>query len=85
MVEALLGAVLGDAPPELRLSDIISVAGAVGALLEAATRNPNVAPRAGNAWACVDAMVLGDLVLGLDRGPRRPGPTNGSSKPPRRC
>ena len=65
VVEALLTAVLGDAPPELRLSDIISVAGAVGALLEAATRNPNVAPRAGNALAILDAMVLGDLVLGL--------------------
>jgi hypothetical protein len=65
VVESLLGAVLGDAPPELRLSDIISVAGAVGALLEAATRNPNVPPRAGNAIAILDAMALGDLVLGL--------------------
>ncbi len=65
VVEALLTAVLGDAPPELRLSDIISVAGAVGALLEAATRNPNVPPRAGNAAAILDAMALGDLVLGL--------------------
>ena len=64
-VEALLGAVLGDAPPELRLSDIISVAGAVGALLEAATRSPNVPPRAGNALATLDAMALGDLILGL--------------------
>jgi len=65
VVEALLGALLGDAPPELRLSDIISVAGAVGALLEAATRNPNVSPRAENAVAILDTMALGDLVLGL--------------------
>jgi hypothetical protein len=65
VVEALLVAALGDAPPELRLSDIISVAGAVGALLEAATRNPNVPPRAENAVAILDAMALGDLVLGL--------------------
>lgn len=65
VVEALLGAALGDAPPELHLSDIISVAGAVGALLEAATRNPNVPPRAGNALAILEAMERGDLVLGL--------------------
>ncbi len=65
VVEALLGAALGDAPPELHLSDIISVAGAVGALLEAATRNPNVPPRAGNALAILEAMEQGDLVLGL--------------------
>ena len=65
VVEALLVAVFGQAPPELRLSDIISVAGAVGALLEAATRNPNVPPRAGNALTILNAMALGDLVLGL--------------------
>jgi hypothetical protein len=64
-VEALLEAALGDAPPELSLRDVVSVAGAVGALLEAATRNPNVPPRTENALSVLDAMAEGDAILGL--------------------
>jgi hypothetical protein len=65
IVEALLEAALGDAPPELGLRDVISVAGAVGALLEAATRSPNVPPRTENALSVLDAMAEGDAILGL--------------------
>jgi hypothetical protein len=65
VVEVLLGAVLGDAPPGLSLRDVISVAGAVGALLEAATRRPDVPPRTENALSVLDAMTQGDLILGL--------------------
>jgi hypothetical protein len=65
VVEALLGAALGDAPPELSLRDVVSVAGAVGALLEAATRNPNASPRTDNACSVLDAMPEGDVILGL--------------------
>jgi hypothetical protein len=65
VVEALLGAALGDAPPELSLRDVVSVAGAVGALLEAATRNPNASPRTDNACTVLDAMPEGDVILGL--------------------
>ncbi len=65
VVEVLLGAALGEAPPDLSLRDVISVAGAVGALLEAATRSPNVPPRTENALSVLDAMRQGDLVLGL--------------------
>jgi hypothetical protein len=65
VVEVLLGAVLGEAPPGLSLRDVISVAGAVGALLEAATRSPDVPPRTENALSMLDAMAEGDLILGL--------------------
>lgn len=65
VVEALLEAALGDAPPELSLRDVVSVAGAVGALLEAATRSPNVRPRTENALSVLDAMPEGDAILGL--------------------
>ena len=65
VVEALLEAALGDAPPELSLRDVVSVAGAVGALLEAATRNPNASPRTDNACSVLDAMPEGDVILGL--------------------
>ena len=65
VVEALLEAALGDAPPELSLRDMVSVAGAVGALLEAATRSPDVPPRTENALSVLDAMAEGDLILGL--------------------
>jgi hypothetical protein len=62
---ALLGAALGDAPPGLSLGDVVSVAGAVGALLEAVTRSPDVPPRTENALSVLDAMDQGDLILGL--------------------
>ena len=65
VVEALLEAALGEAPPELGLRDVVSVAGAFGALLEAATRDPNVSPSAGNAHSVLVAMPEGDLILGL--------------------
>jgi hypothetical protein len=65
VVEALLEAALGDAPPELSLRDVVSVAGAVGALLEAATRSPSVPPRTENALSVLEAMPEGDTVLGL--------------------
>jgi hypothetical protein len=65
VVEALLEAALGDAPPELSLRDVVSVAGAVGALLEAATRGPSVPPRTENALSVLEAMPEGDTVLGL--------------------
>ena len=65
VVEALLEAALGDAPPELSLRDVVSVAGAVGALLEAATRSPSVPPRTENALSVLDAMPEGDTILGL--------------------
>ena len=65
VVEVLLGAVLGEAPPGLSLRDVVSVAGAVGALLEAATRSPDVPPRTDNALSMLDAMAEGDLILGL--------------------
>ncbi len=65
VVEALLEAALGDAPPELSLRDVVSVAGAVGALLEAATRNPNASPRTDNACSVLDAMAEDDVILGL--------------------
>jgi hypothetical protein len=65
VVEVLLGAALGEAPPDLSLRDVILVAGAVGALLEAATRSPNVPPRTENALSVLDAMRQGDLILGL--------------------
>ena len=65
VVEALLGAALGDAPPGLSLRDVVSVAGAVGALLEAATRSPDVPPRTENALSVLDALAEGDLILGL--------------------
>jgi len=65
VVEALLGAALGDAPPELSLRDVVSVAGAVGALLEAATRNPDASPRTDNACSVLDAMPEDEVVLGL--------------------
>ncbi len=65
VVEALLGAALGDAPPELSVRDVVSVAGAVGALLEAATRSPDVPPRTENALSVLNAMGQGDLILGL--------------------
>ena len=80
VVEALLGAALGDAPPELHLSDIISVAGAVGALLEAATRNPNVPPRAGNALAILEAMEQATFVRRSSRS-LKAGPASASSEP----
>jgi hypothetical protein len=65
VVEALLAAALGDAPPELSLRDVVSVAGAVGALLEAATRNPNASPRTDNACSVLDAMPEDEVILGL--------------------
>ncbi len=65
VVETLLGAALGDAPPGLSLRDVVSVAGAVGALLEAATRSPDVPPRTENALSVLDALAEGDLILGL--------------------
>ena len=65
VVEALLEAALGDAPPELSLRDVVSVAGAVGALLEAATRNPDASSRTDNACSVLEAMPEGDLILGL--------------------
>ena len=65
VVEALLEAALGDAPPELSLRDVVSVAGAVGALLEAATRNPNASPRTDNACSVLDAMPEDEVILGL--------------------
>ncbi len=65
VVEALLGAALGDAPPGLSLRDVVSVAGAVGALLEAATRSPDVPPRTENALSVLDALAEGDRILGL--------------------
>jgi len=65
VVEALLAAALGDAPPELSVRDVVSVAGAVGALLEAATRNPNASPRTDNACSVLDAMPEDEVILGL--------------------
>ncbi len=65
VVEALLRAALGDAPPELSVRDVVSVAGAVGALLEAATRSPDVPPRTENALSVLNAMGQSDLILGL--------------------
>lgn len=65
VVEALLEAALGDAPPELSLRDVVSVAGAVGALLEAATRNPDASPRTDNACSVLDAMPEDEVILGL--------------------
>ena len=65
VVETLLAAALGEAPPELSPRDIVSVAGAVGALLELATRSPGVPPRTENAVSVLRAMPQGDLILGL--------------------
>jgi len=65
VVEPLLAAAVGEGLPELGIGDVVTVAGAVGALLEAATRNPDTPPRVENALSILDAMSLGDLILGL--------------------
>jgi hypothetical protein len=65
VVEALLAAAVGDGPPDLSVSDVLSVAGAVGALLEALTRYPDTPPRVENALAVLKGMDRDDLILGL--------------------
>jgi len=65
VVETLLAAALGEAPPELSASDVVLVAGAVGALLELATSAPGVPARTENAVSVLNAMPQGDLILGL--------------------
>jgi hypothetical protein len=64
VVESLLVAAVGDGPPDLSVADVLSVAGAVGALLEAATRYPHT-PRVENALAVLKGMDQNDLILGL--------------------
>jgi hypothetical protein len=73
VVGLLLETALGDAPPELSVRDIVSVAGAVGALLEAATRRPDLPDRTANAFSVMDAMARGDLILGLIEVLEAPG------------
>ncbi|HUK77937.1 MAG TPA: hypothetical protein VL117_10105 [Thermoleophilia bacterium] len=73
VVGLLLETALGDAPPELSVRDIVSVAGAVGALLEAATRRPDLPDRTANAFSVMDAMAQGDLILGLIEVLEAPG------------
>ncbi len=73
VVGLLLEAALGDAPPELSVRDVVSVAGAVGALLEAATRHPDLPDRTANAFSVMDAMPQGDLILGLIEVLEAPG------------
>ena len=65
VVEPLLVAAVGEGLPEVGLSDVVGVAGAVGALLEAATRSPGASPRVENALSVLDALPYGDLILGL--------------------
>ena len=65
VVEPLLVAAVGEGLPEVSLSDVVGVAGAVGALLEAATRSPGASPRVENALSVLDALPYGDLILGL--------------------
>ena len=65
VVEPLLDAALRQAPPEIGVRDIVSIAGAVGALLEAATRRPDLPVRTENAISVMHAMAQGDLILGL--------------------
>ena len=65
VVGHLLETAVGDAPPELSVRDVVSVAGAVGALLEAATRSPDLPDRVANAFSVMDAMAQGDLIAGL--------------------
>ena len=64
-VEPLLEAVAGQAPPSLSLRDLVSVAGAVGALLEAVTRRPGLPPGMENALSVLAALDRDALVDGL--------------------
>ena len=73
VVGLLLEAALGEAPPELSVRDVVSVAGAVGALLEAAARRPDLPDRTANACSVMDAMPQGDLILGLIEVLEAPG------------
>jgi hypothetical protein len=68
----LLQAVAGQAPPSLSLRDLVSVAGAVGALLEAVTRRPGLPPGMENALsvlAALDRDVLVDGLIEVIEGP----------------
>jgi hypothetical protein len=72
VVEPLVGAVAGEAPPSLTLRDLVSVAGAVGALLEAVTRRPGLPPCVENALsvlAALDRDVLLDGLVEVLEGP----------------
>jgi len=73
VVAVLLETALGEAPPELSLRDVVTVAGAVGALLEAAARRPDLPDRTANACSVMDAMAQGDLILGLIEVLEAPG------------
>jgi len=73
VVAALLEAAVGEAPPDLSLRDVVTVAGAVGALLEAAARRPDLPDRTANACSVMDAMAQGDLILGLIEVLEAPG------------
>ncbi len=65
VIEPLLDAVAGEAPPSLTLRDLVSVAGAVGALLEAVTRRPGLPPAMENALSVLAALDRDVLVDGL--------------------
>ncbi|HMK93380.1 MAG TPA: hypothetical protein VK576_10305 [Thermoleophilia bacterium] len=65
VVEPLLVAAVGEGLPGVTLRDVVGVAGAVGALLEAATRSPGGSPRVENALSVLDALPSDDLIRGL--------------------
>jgi hypothetical protein len=64
VVEPLLAAVIGQGPPGVSVADMLSFAGAVGALLEAVTARPPSAPLVENALSVLAFLDEHDRILG---------------------